>query len=511
MARPSPSAPPAPVALPGSRAVAVLRPILIALAVVFPLGFLVLAIVRIGHPFELEWIEGGSLAMVRRLLHGQPLYAAPTLEYIPFNYTPLFYWCSAGLAKILGDSFVTLRLVAVVSTLACGALVYALVGFETGRREAGLLAACLFFATYRLAGAWMDVARSDTLSLAWMLGGVLLLRADPGRARGATLAGAAFALAFLAKQSAIVAAVPVAVWLLSADRVRGAAFTATLAAAVAGSTWALDAASDGWYRYYVFELAGRYPFDAALVARFWTRDLLGPLGPAVLAGLFAGLAPPAGVRAGRATTFAACAGLVLAAWSVRAYPAAFDNVLLPACAAAAVLLGLGWDAALDRAAGASRPGATAFVYVVAALQFAMLLYNPLRQLPDPGDVARGNRLVEGLRQSPGAALVPCHDYLTARAGKGGHFHEMAFMAVAKSGTGEVESRLLAEFRAALRERRWATIVLDKADWLWEEVERHYEPRVFVFPDDRGFWPVTGMRRRPEAIFVPRADSVRTVP
>ena len=44
---------------------------------------------RFAYPFELEWLEGGSLIQVLRLLDGQPLYAPPSLDYIAFNYPPL--------------------------------------------------------------------------------------------------------------------------------------------------------------------------------------------------------------------------------------------------------------------------------------------------------------------------------------------------------------------------------------------------------------------------------------
>ena len=46
-----------------------------------------------------------------------------------------------------------------------------------------------------------------------------------------------------------------------------------------------------------------------------------------------------------------------------------------------------------------------------------------------------------------------------------------------------------------------------AHWLWDEVEVYYRPLAPTFPGaDDGFWPVTGMRRRPEVIFVPKSVS-----
>lgn len=493
-----------------SRPPRLLGGLLFALALAFAASYVGLALLRMTFPFELEWIEGGSLAMAHRFVEGLPLYVAPSLRYVPFNYPPLYFWLGSFALWLGGDGFAPLRAISLLASLACGAILYRYVVVETGRRAGGLLAACLFFATYRLSGSWLDVARTDSLHLAFLLGGFLVLRADPSRIRGPVIAAALITLAFLTKQSAAVAVAPLAAVLVIRDRARGIAFGAALLGLTLASVLALDASSGGWFRYYAFALAGHYSVDPALIADFWARGFFGPLAVAVLAGVLALLLPvsPAPPRS-RDVTWAALAGLVLASWSVRAYPAAFDNVLMPACAAAALAFGFGWSAALgaaENAGGERGARILRFAHVASILQFVTLLYNPLAQLPGRNDAADGARLVDGLRRVPGTVLVPCHPFMTARAGKGEHFHEMAYAAVAKSGTDTTATRLRGQWLQALRERRWGTIVLDKADWLWAEVEDRYRPEIPVFPDDKEFWPVTGMRRRPEVIFVPKPDS-----
>ena len=76
--------------------------------------------------------------------------------------------------------------------------------------------------------------------------------------------------------AAAVAAVPMFAGALFFQPMRAVAFGVVFAALVLGSTLALDAASQDWYRYYVFALAGRYPFDWAQVASFWARTQPGP-------------------------------------------------------------------------------------------------------------------------------------------------------------------------------------------------------------------------------------------
>ena len=52
--------------------------LLVAALVVLGL-YLVLAVIHLSYPFELEWMEGGMVDHVRRVLAGQKLYVKPTI------------------------------------------------------------------------------------------------------------------------------------------------------------------------------------------------------------------------------------------------------------------------------------------------------------------------------------------------------------------------------------------------------------------------------------------------
>src|SRR5439155_3823688 len=39
---------------------------------------------RVWHPYELEWLEGGSVEHVRRVLHGRSLYPAPSVDFVSY-------------------------------------------------------------------------------------------------------------------------------------------------------------------------------------------------------------------------------------------------------------------------------------------------------------------------------------------------------------------------------------------------------------------------------------------
>src|SRR6266542_4402426 len=101
--------------VPHARALA--RASLIVAASAFMAMYLVVAFVRLGYPFELEWMEGGMVDHVRRIVAGQPIYVRPSLNFVSYLYPPLYYLVSAGLARMIGIGFLPLRLVSLVSSV----------------------------------------------------------------------------------------------------------------------------------------------------------------------------------------------------------------------------------------------------------------------------------------------------------------------------------------------------------------------------------------------------------
>jgi hypothetical protein len=92
------------------------------------------------------------------------------------------------------------------------AALFAIVRARTGRVDAAVVAACLFAATYRLSGTWFEIARVDALFLFLFLAAAwLLLGRDSAPA--AVAAGALLGLSYLTKQTALVPAAPLVLWL----------------------------------------------------------------------------------------------------------------------------------------------------------------------------------------------------------------------------------------------------------------------------------------------------------
>src|SRR5437899_11890330 len=89
----------------------------LALALAYPLAYVTIALTRMRFPFELEWMEGGVLDHVRRILAGQPLYVAPSLRFTPFIYPPLYFELGAVVCRVLGPGFAQLRLLSFLASL----------------------------------------------------------------------------------------------------------------------------------------------------------------------------------------------------------------------------------------------------------------------------------------------------------------------------------------------------------------------------------------------------------
>jgi hypothetical protein len=66
------------------------RLLLLIPALAFLITYVALAIRGLPYPYELEWMEGGMVDHVIRVLEGGSLYVAPTVDFVPFLYTPFY-------------------------------------------------------------------------------------------------------------------------------------------------------------------------------------------------------------------------------------------------------------------------------------------------------------------------------------------------------------------------------------------------------------------------------------
>lgn len=459
------------------------------------------------YPFDLEWMEGGSVDHVAWLLQGKSLYGPPQVAFIPFEYPPLYYYLAALLAKVAGVGYTPLRLVSLLSSAVVLACLYRIVKTETGDAVAGLAAAGLFAATFRIGGAWLDLARVDSLFLAFFLLGLVELR------RGTTigdhvLAGTWFALASLTKQPALAMVLPLVMCSVYARPRQGLALAATIIGVTGVATWLLQVMSGGWYTFYVWW----FPFVHALVSTawttFWTSDMLARLPVAFPAAV--ALSAALLLRPTRENLFwpATFAGALAAAYRARLQTGGYDNVLLPAYVAIAMLAGLGIGRIVRQ-----RPRWVTVAHGACFLQMALLVYDPRQQVPSAADRAAGAHLVRELEAIPGDVFVPYHGNLSRAAGKSVHAHLMQVFDILK--LGDQRSAALAEdVRSAIRRQTFGAIVLnDRFEYFFKsDVEVAYTLKTVLFTDPDVFYPVTGgLVSRPQYLYVPKPRPASRIP
>src|SRR5262245_61190946 len=83
--------------------------------------------VRLTNPLPVEWLEGAFAAHSLRVLAGQPIYVAPSAEFIPNLYPPLAYAVQALAMKVLGPGLPAARWVSVLCTIGVAYLMGAIV------------------------------------------------------------------------------------------------------------------------------------------------------------------------------------------------------------------------------------------------------------------------------------------------------------------------------------------------------------------------------------------------
>jgi hypothetical protein len=229
---------------------------------------------RVGYPYDVHWMDGGTLLHAHRLLQGEPIYVEPAREagFLPNAYPPALYFTLAGLGAIFGLDYVMGRLVSIAVT-AVGAAVLA---HQVHLRFRGmplpwapaLLALGTIAAGFPFTGGWYDATMTDPLALclAIVSGRLLLVDSDALCTRRLVVVSVLMVLTVYTKQSYVVL---VAWQLLFACRygARRGLVLGILTAAVAGALLAIaQYATRGSFLHYVAGQLLRHRSDAS---RMW--------------------------------------------------------------------------------------------------------------------------------------------------------------------------------------------------------------------------------------------------
>lgn len=436
--------------------------------------FLLVALSRFSYPFAIEWLEGNTFLHVMRVLQGQPLYVAPSYDFITLIYTPLYYYISAPIAAVTGNIMMAMRLVSLLATLAAFAALYAIARAYGASSIASLLAVGLFAAAYPVTGFWFDTAKSDMLSVALLLVAIALVVSLPqARLSVVVLSSVFLCLAFAAKQQAILFTPFLVLHLLLQRWYRMAAiFTVSFALLFISFVGISNWLSEGWFWFYIFVMPSAAPLLTDTI-----DDVLGqllrdywPLAMMLGLALVWRMRSESRQLSSRQLSFVSLVVLLVGVslWSViKLY--AYLNHLIFAAAGLALLGAKVSDYILLRNAPVSwgQRLIHAGTIVLLITQFAGLGYDPRSQMPAPAWVAEGYALVEELRTAPEPIFVPIAPYLLAMADRNTHFHgsslgDLNVMIQQRPETKAIYQPYIDQINAAIRSAR--TAVLPNARW-----------------------------------------------
>ena len=467
----------------------------------FILMFIVTAVLRINYPFELEWMEGGQLEHVVKIINGEEIYVEPSLEFIPYIYTPLYNYVSASIGTVTGISFFPLRLVSYFSVLITFFLLFKIVKNETGSRYWAFISAGLYAAMYKIGGFWYDIARVDSLFILLFIASVyFLLRSD--KTVNYVIAGIFAALSFLTKQSVIFMLFPIVLYLFIYKRKQSIFYFTTLMVISLGVSLYFNIKTSGWYWFWNFGLPVTHHWNWKYLIAFWTDDLFLPLIISFLATLILFFKtdeneePDKEKKAFYLFFFAGC---LIDSWLLRLHYGGYLNALFPAYLAIAMLAPIGL-AKIEKSFE-NKKNLQFYVFLITLLQFSVLIYNPANAVPSNDDVVGGYKFIKTLKSIEGDVFVPCHSYIPRLAGKNSYAHAVVIhdLFISKS---HWKVKVKNELDSALSNHRFSAVIMNP-EWHLPGLDKYYYRAGTVFgDDDKSFFTVIG-KTRPNDIWLPR--------
>lgn len=452
---------------------------------IYQLGLLCTAMFgRVAYPYDLEWMEGGVLAHAQRIADGSGIYVPPSVDFIPFLYTPLYPGIMALFSELFGISYAVGRGISVIATLAICVLLVAMVRRECQRNTAnlgwvgGVCAVGFFAATYPWVEGWYDLVRADSLFMLMVLGGLFGIRAwarDPGQEGLAKIACAAalLALSFFAKQTGVLFVATGGIMLLVLNWRRIPVYVAVTGIIGLGGTWLLNKVTSGWFWIYIYKTHQHHDFSMDRFYKsfgnmLWHFPLL-----TIVIGLAMALLAftyvlrrelPGSARALCLWFPVFLISLLVGAvgWGTQF---AHFNAYMPAMLFGALCAGLAIPSttACVHLLFASTPVPARRRSVLAGTLFAGMLglqlvlasWRPAQFIPSAADEAAGHELVQIIRDVEGEVLIPYHPWYAKLAGKALKVHLMGLRDMT---TGKVwPIKGLAE---GLNEQRFAVIIMD---------------------------------------------------
>ncbi len=408
---------------------------------------------RIGYSYGLEWMEGGMLQHVDRVRQGQDLYGAPSVDFTPFPYPPLFPWLASWLP---GDawSFVGPRALAFTGYLGVAGCLWYMAKRSGVRPLYTAMGVAVWAAGFAFGGGWFDVARADGWAFFLHLAGVCCLWGERGGKR-IVLAGVLFLLAGLAKQVGWPLGILCAIAYTWQEKPGARQLWATLVVGAIVLAWAIPRLFGEWASFYIFSVLAGHPLGVSWVV--WSSALAGVALGLLLAlwVLVRAFGRDSSLRHQAPMIAALLLGWLLVYGMGSIHAGAYDNVRLPLLLAAA--FGVTFAGGIVAELSGPWKSLESAVLGLCVVQLGMLVYDPRLWTPSAEYTARNEALESYIAQDEGPVFAPGHGYLLERHGLQSGFHWMALFDLSAKDEGELGRFLVeaVEKRFGQGHYRWA--------------------------------------------------------
>jgi hypothetical protein len=502
---------------PTSSAVRALRFVALALGAVLAAFFVFCVVARLVYPIEAEWMTGSVRDAVARVRDGKPLYGPPSVEFIPFLYTPLYYWTAGKLAHVTGV-FAACKIVSLGATFGAMWAIARIAKIFEAPRLWTALAVLLHVSAFSFTLLFYDLERVDGLEATLALVALAVVLGGAGTLRTAG-AGVLFALACFAKQPGFFALASVVVGLaVTGDRKRAAALLGAALVALVILFGIAHVTTGGWFWFYCFELPRAHGLEPKVLSTFFVVDMprafLLSAASIALATRGAHAVLKRRKLDGRDIVFASVVGgTMVSAFFLRAHRGGYPNVLMAwtpfACAAVAVAAKRAQAVAEETRAA---PLVEGVLLAAVSMQFLAFVFDPNDLSPKAVDVKAEEDLKTYVHklEEQGEVLVTTTGHITKQM----HFHSASLYDIVDAKQPPPE-----DYVRALEARRFVAILLAAPDdppcrtpqcrEMRDAIERSYFVASFVLYSPGRMGGKVGFDGRPRWVLRPRKNPLPT--
>jgi len=423
----------------------------LSLASIHVILFLYVWIKNSAYPIGFGVIQWHILENVQRIFAGLPLYAEPSLEFIPDIYTPLYYYLTALFSLAFGVKLLAGKIVSLIAMLGVSACLFIWLKNELKSLSLAFLGAAIFLATYNLYDFRNYMVRVDALFCFLTMLGCYFLYCKKS-ALSAIWAALVFLLAFMTKQSALIIILPVCYAFLVIDRSKRSQYFALFFGLILILTITLyNYKTDGWFWYFIFELPSQHAFAPREWLGFWVY-MLTHTWPLMILSLVALWQIYRAENLRKALLYACLlSAFFLCSYSMRLHSGGMRNTFMPACAAIALFAPLAFKHVHSKYA-------RAVMMLLICIQFIMLQYDPRVSAPSDYNIARGQKYLDYLGGLEGDILVEGGGYYSTRKGKKTYNINTSFWDIVRTGNDELKEKLHTEFADAIKQQKFSAII-----------------------------------------------------